>query len=112
MENCSRSNALINSRRCSTDSATSGGRTIDHDGSPQKCAIAPLSGLSKGLSQAGVTAYWGVRALDSLLSEGDLELVGLNRPDFPAQLVVPGLHAAALLLLTLVVLRKPGRRAS
>jgi len=66
--------------------------------------IAPLNGLGKLLARAVITVHWGKQALESLLPEPDLALLGLEQVEYGRELSVVSVHVAALAAATLLTL--------
>ena len=73
--------------------------------------IAPLEGLSKGLAQWFITVYWGNRGLDSLLTEQQAKLGGLEQGSFMVAILVLCLHAGVCVVAALGILLWQGRGA-
>jgi len=73
--------------------------------------IAPLTGLSKSLAQTLITAYWGNRGLDALLTEGQASLAGVEHGSLVSALLVVLVHVAVFVLTALAALFWQGRRA-
>jgi ABC-type multidrug transport system ATPase subunit/pSer/pThr/pTyr-binding forkhead associated (FHA) protein len=73
--------------------------------------IAPLDGLSKTLAQSFITAYWGNRGLDALLTEDQARFAGVEQgtPGGSAAVVLG--HAAAFVLVAVAMLIWQGRKA-
>ena len=73
--------------------------------------IAPLEGLSKSLAQTLITAYWGNRGLDALLTADQARLAGVEQGTFVSAVLVVLGHAGLFILTALVVLFSQGHRA-
>jgi hypothetical protein len=73
--------------------------------------IAPLKGLSKFLAQLLITAYWGNRGLDALLSEDEARFAGIEQGTFAGAILVVFAHGCAFLVIALIVLFWQGRGA-
>ena len=71
--------------------------------------IAPLEGLSKFLAQTFITAYWGNRGLQALLSKDDIKAVDLDQGAVWSAALVVLFHAAVFVLIALGVLFWQGR---
>jgi ABC-type multidrug transport system ATPase subunit/ABC-type multidrug transport system permease subunit len=71
--------------------------------------IAPLDGLGKGLAESAITARWGERALEALLSDGDLRLLGLKRAAYGWQVAVVVIHIVVFAGATLLALSRQSR---
>jgi ABC-type multidrug transport system ATPase subunit len=67
-------------------------------------AIVPLSGLALLLAKSAITVRWAEQALESLLSEADLERLQLHTDGYFGPLGLVAAHAGAFLLLTLLCL--------
>jgi hypothetical protein len=73
--------------------------------------IAPLKGLSKPLAQTLITAYWGNRGLDALLTADQARAAGVEHGTLLSALLVVLSHASLFILTALVVLFWQGGRA-
>jgi ABC-type multidrug transport system ATPase subunit/pSer/pThr/pTyr-binding forkhead associated (FHA) protein len=73
--------------------------------------IAPLDGLSKFLAQAFISAYWGNRGLDALLTADQARQAGVEQGEFVSAVLVVLGYAGVFILAALVVLYWQGRRA-
>ncbi len=71
--------------------------------------IAPLQGLGKRLADIAITACWGERALESLLPDGDLALLHLDRAEFGWQVAMVAAHLLTFAIATLLMLRRQDR---
>ena len=71
--------------------------------------IAPLEGWSKFLAQTFITAYWGNRGLQALLSRDDAKAMELDVGSLWASALVVLAHAAVFVLIALGVLCWQGR---
>jgi hypothetical protein len=56
-----------------------------------------------------ITAEWGAQALEALLPDGDLALLGRERPTYASQVGTMGGHAVAFATLALLALWWQGR---
>jgi hypothetical protein len=72
--------------------------------------IAPLKDLSKTLAQTLITAYWGNRGLDALLTADQAKAAGVDHGELLSALLVVLCHASLFILAALVVLFWQGRR--
>jgi ABC-type multidrug transport system ATPase subunit len=66
--------------------------------------IVRLSGLGKLLARSGITVHWAEQAVESLLPDADLKQLDLHPEGYFEPLGVVAAHAAAFVLLTLVLL--------
>ncbi len=73
--------------------------------------IAPLKGLSTFLAQTLITAYWGNRGLDALLTADQARAAGVDHGTLLSALLVVLSHASLFILTALVVLFWQGGRA-
>jgi ABC-type multidrug transport system ATPase subunit len=73
--------------------------------------IAKLGGLSKFLAQTFITAYWGNRGLDALLTADQASAVEMEQGTLFGALLVVLSHASVFILAALGVLFWQGRRA-
>jgi hypothetical protein len=71
--------------------------------------IAPLSGLGKLLADGFITARWGERALEALLSNEYLALLHLDRPEYPWQVAVVTAHVLVFSGLAILTLWRRGQ---
>ncbi len=71
--------------------------------------IAPLSGIARRLAEGFVSAYWGQRALEGLLPSTDLESIGREASSWPRPLIILGVHAAVLCVVSLAILARSRR---
>jgi ABC-type multidrug transport system ATPase subunit/pSer/pThr/pTyr-binding forkhead associated (FHA) protein len=74
--------------------------------------IAPLKGLSKPLAQTLITAYWGNRGLDALLTADHASAAGVEQGTLRSALMVVLGHAVVFILVAVIVLFWQGRRRS
>ena len=72
--------------------------------------IAPLNGLSETLAQSCITAYWGNRGLDALLTEEQAHLAGIEQGSIGSCAAVVLAHAVVFVLIALVLLIRQGRK--
>jgi len=73
--------------------------------------IAPLAGVGKSLAQTLITAYWGNRGLDALLTSEQARAAGVEQGTPGSALVVVLGHAGVFIVAALAVLFWQGRRA-
>lgn len=73
--------------------------------------IAPLKGLSKSLAQTLITAYWGNRGLDVLLTADQARAAGVERGTLVSALLVVLSHTGVFVVAALAILIWHGRRA-
>jgi len=66
--------------------------------------VAPLHGFVRVLAQGLITVYWGQQAIERLLPELDLDLMGRERANWSSALAVILLHALVAALVTIVIL--------
>jgi hypothetical protein len=71
---------------------------------------APLTGTVRVLARGLVTVYWGQIAIERLLPDADLRLIGRDKGDWRAALAVIVLHALVAALATIVILRFTGAK--
>jgi ABC-type multidrug transport system permease subunit len=68
--------------------------------------IAPLTGLPRWLAKAFVTVHWGGEALERLLPESDLSLLGNAKMDWRLPFVVVLSHFVIAAVASVVVLAR------
>jgi hypothetical protein len=71
--------------------------------------IAPLTGIGKVLAASVIAAYWGERALQSLLPSAEAPVIGLQEGGFGLPMAMLFLHALVPLLGALPVLSAAGK---
>jgi ABC-2 type transport system permease protein len=71
--------------------------------------IAPLSGLSKMLADGLITVRWAKRALEALLPNPDLTLLGKSPAGYGWQLAMVAAHVLVFTAATVLVLWRQGR---
>ncbi len=72
--------------------------------------IAPLSGLSKSMAESLITAYWGNRGLDALLTADQAHAAGVDQGTLAGAVLVVLVHTGLLILAAFAVLSWQGRR--
>jgi hypothetical protein len=72
--------------------------------------IAPLAGLSKSIAENLITAYWGNRGLDALLSADQAHAAGVDQGTLAGAVLVVLVHTGLLILAAFAVLPWQGRR--
>jgi ABC-type multidrug transport system ATPase subunit/pSer/pThr/pTyr-binding forkhead associated (FHA) protein len=72
--------------------------------------IAPLSGLSKAMAENLITAYWGNRGLDALLTADQARAAGVDRGTLAGAVLVVLMHTGLLIVAAFVVLSWQGHR--
>ena len=73
--------------------------------------VAPVTGASRWLAQGYVTVYWAQDALERLLPQADLALLGKSNTTWSLPVSVILAHAAVAALGTVVLLARTGRDA-
>ncbi len=73
--------------------------------------IAQLKDVSKPLAQTFITAYWGNRGLDALLTEDQAKAAQMDHGSYVSALLVVLSHASLFILVALAVLFWQGRCA-
>ena len=68
--------------------------------------IAPLNRLARLTAQGFVTVHWGQQALERLLPEGDLALLGKTKEDWRRPLAIVLTHMVVAAVFTVVVLMR------
>jgi ABC-type multidrug transport system ATPase subunit len=72
--------------------------------------IAPLEGLSKSMAEILITAYWGNRGLDALLTADQARAAGLEQGTLDSSVLVVLIHTGLLIFAAFLVLSWQGRR--
>jgi hypothetical protein len=70
--------------------------------------IAPLTGLARWLAKGYVTVHWAQQALERLLPESDLSLVGKQQMDWRLPVVVVLLHLVIAVTASVILLARSG----
>jgi hypothetical protein len=73
--------------------------------------IARVSGVSEKLAEGLITAYWGNRGLDALLSKDVAKMAGLERGSYAESALVVLAHMGVFMLFGLGILVWQGRRS-
>jgi ABC-type multidrug transport system ATPase subunit len=71
--------------------------------------IAPLRGLGKWMAEGAITVRWGEQALEALLPDKDLALLGMERASYGWRLAVVAVHVVVFTGTTLLVLWRQSR---
>jgi ABC transport system ATP-binding/permease protein len=71
--------------------------------------IAPLRGLAEGLAKGLITVHWAEQALEALLPEGDLRLLGRSPAGYGASLLAVLGHLLLFAAATVLVLWQQDR---
>ena len=70
--------------------------------------VAPLTGAIKVIAKVMITVYWGQQAIERLLPEDDLTLMGREKDQWILALAFIGLHALVATVATFLILHFSG----